>query len=261
MSVDAMLIILQLCFIIAGITFVFLITRSVSMGRKFVDRAYKSRAFWFAGLMIVVLLWMLFTGLFASSVKNVEGISIELLFAAILVAFVYADKTIHVTLEMDFFHRNTLHWRQVRKLAYVVLFAGLIFLIVQIPLTAPPPCSGCTAPLNPGLPSWVSLILNPTTELIVVIEFLVAFVATFGYSSAAIIIGARRTSNLTMKIHLKWFGLGLLSFVVAVLGGLLLSSPLIASFGVLALAYTFYRALMSLTSLGRVNRAEKEIKG
>jgi hypothetical protein len=251
MSIDTTLIILQLSFLIAGIVLVFLISRAVSMGRKFVSRVYKSRVSWFAGVMLVVLLWILFTGLYAEGIA-VEGIAVELAFAAILVAFVYADRMILVTLEMDFFHRNTLHWRQVRKLAYVALFAGLIYLIVQIPLTAPPTCSSCAAPLHPGLPSWVSAIINPTTELIFILEFLAAFIVTFGYSSSTIIIGARRTSDMTMKRHLRWFGLSLLSFVIAIAGGLLTNSFLLASFAVLVLVYTFYRALMSLTFIGRL---------
>lgn len=259
MSIDIVLIIFQLSLLIAGIVLVFLISRALTLGRRFVSQVYRSRAFWFAGVMLSVLFWLLFTGLFYSSVKNVEGIAVELSLITILLVFVCADRTILVMLEMDFFHRNTLHWRRARVPAYVAIFAGAIFLIAQIPLTAAPTCSGCYAALLPGLPSWVSVFINPTTESIVTIELLLGSLVIFGYLFSVFLIGTRRISDMTLKRHLRWLGLSVLLLIVTIAGGYLESifigfdgDVVLSSFEILVMSYTFYRALMSLTVIGKL---------
>lgn len=268
MSFDIPLTAAELFFLVAGIVVVFMISRAVTMGRKFASRPYRSRAFWFAGVMLTVLFWLLFTTLYLSGADLAafgEGFSVEVALVTVFVVFVYADRTILVTLDMDFLHRNTLHWKQVRKLAYVALFAGVVDLMVQIPFTAAPTCSTCGAALNPGAPSWYATFYN-ATGLFFNIDFFGSFLVLFPYAFGAAIIGARRTSDTTMRRHVRWLGLSflifLLTFVIGFIVGDILSLAGVVEFylGVSAFLYASYRALMSLTSIGKVARVETGIK-
>jgi hypothetical protein len=261
MSIDLVSIIVELILLIAGIVLFFLISRAVTIGRKFVGQVYRSRAFWFAGVMIVALISVLsdlvsiLFNLYPSSSLSALGILVFI--AWVLVMFVYADRTILVTLEMDFHHRNTLHWRPIRTLAYVAMFANVFYLYAYIFVTKAPTCSSCPIVYLPGLPSWVPVILPG----ILVPEAILAFIVTFGYTISALIIGDRRTSDMTMKRHVRWLGLSFLIFLGFLVGftlslvGLITSlyvAFLLQSFIILVVVYTFYRALMSLTPIGRL---------
>ncbi len=255
MSIDIPSVIAELSLLIAGIVLVFLISRAVMIGQKFVSPVYRSRAFWFAGVMVVAListlsdLVTLLFGLYPSTSLSFLGIVVMLTW--VLVMFVYADRTILVTLEMDFHHRNTLHWRPVRTLAYVAMFANVFYLYVFIFLTNPP-CSSAPCPPEflPWVPSWVQAIFPS----ILVPEAIVAFIVVFAYTISALIIGDRRTSDMTMKRHVRWLGLSFLIFLsfFVLLGTSSNANDLLGSFIDLALVYTFYRALMSLTFIGRL---------
>jgi hypothetical protein len=272
MSFDIGLTILELCFLFAAIAFVFLISRAIIIGRKFVSQVYRWRAFWFAGVALAALTTVLsglisaLFGLYPST--SLSFIGIYSLITWILVMFVYADRTILVTMEMDFLHRNILRWRPVRPLAYVVMFASVFWSYAYIGVTEAPTCSSGPCPIVyvPGAPSWAPVIFP---GILVPVAFL-AFAVTLGYALSCVIIGARRTPDMTMRRHVKWLGFSFLIFFgllvffalglglgtgfTAVEGDLAISSV------VLALVYPFYRALMSLTSIGRVAKLETGIK-
>jgi hypothetical protein len=261
MSIDITLIIAELILLIAGIVLVFLISRAVMIGRKFVGQVYRSRAFWFAGVMVIALISVLSNlisalfNLYPST--SLSALGIIALLAWVLVMFVYADRTILVMLAMDFHHRNTLHWRPIRTFAYVAVFANVFYLYAFIFVTKAPTCPSCPAAYLPGLPSWVPVILPG----ILVPEAILAFIVTFGYTISTVIIGDRRTSDMTIKRHVRWLGLSFLIFLSFFVGftlpsiGLIISlyvAFLLQSFITLVVVYTFYRALMSLTPIGRL---------
>jgi hypothetical protein len=268
MSISIVSIIAEVCSLGAAVVLLFLILRAIVLGRKFVGQVYKSRAHWFAGVMLVALIWVLsglFTVLFnlypVSSIPVLEGLGISVFLAFVLAMFVYADRTILVALEMDFLHRNTLHWRPLRTLAYVAMFASVFYLYAFISVTKPPCGLACPTAFDPGVPSWVPAIF-PSSYLVLLVPLFLVIVSLV-YMLSAIIIGARRTPDMTIKRHVRWVGLGFLIFlgVFLSLGQGTTNGLLIGSFVVLAMAYTFYRALMSLTSFGRVDKVEKKIKG
>jgi hypothetical protein len=272
MSFDVGLTIFELCLLFAGIAFVFLISRAIVIGRKLVSRVYRWRAFWFAGVVLAALITVLSAlisalfGLYPST--SLSFIGIYSIITWILVMFVYADRTILVTMEMDFLHRNILRWRPVRTLAYVVMFASVFWLYAFIEVTEAPTCSSsvCPAVYAPGAPSWAPVIFP---GILVPVAFL-AFAVTLGYALSCVIIGARRTSDMTMRRHVRWVGFSFLIFFSLIVffnlgiglgtGLTALEGDLVVSSFVLALVYPFYRALMSLTSIGRVAKVEKEIK-
>jgi hypothetical protein len=134
------------------------------------------------------------------------------------------------------------------------MFASIFYLYAFISVTAPPcPSGNCPTVFDSGVPLWVRAMF-PSNYLGPLVPLFVA-VASLAYMLAAIILSARRTSDMTMKRHVRWVGLGFLiffGFFVASVTGATNTELLIDSFVVLALAYAFYHALMSLTPIGRL---------
>ena len=92
------------------------LVRAVQMGRGFVNRLYRGRAHWTAAVMLLTIISLSISSIYGNGLGLVSTIPFAIL---VLVMFVFADRTIQVAVEMDFFHRNTLRWRLVRKLLYV----------------------------------------------------------------------------------------------------------------------------------------------
>ncbi len=200
--------------------------RGVEIGRTLVSRVYRNRAFWIAGLCIALVLQSS-TG-YVPSVNNLLIGALPLFeitfFLLVFVIFVFIDSTVMVALELDFFHRNTLRWKQLRRPFYLV---GLALLV---------------------------LIILPATA-----QTFVAFFLVLGYSVAALIIGARRTPDRTIKRHIMLLGFVLIAFIIMSFlfnSTSTLSVDLLYDFLIVLYPYLLYRAVMTLSSVGRI---EKEI--
>jgi hypothetical protein len=200
--------------------------RAIQMGRDFVNRLYRARAFWTAAVALVVMIVLSVDSVVGNGLGLATAVPAILLF---IVLFVFADRTVQVAIEMDFFHRNTLRWRQVRKLLYVVLLTDVVYFLVGL-------AGGVLSPL---------------------LFFGTVFVV-FGLAIAAVAISALRTPDRTIKRHVGLFGILLVGFIAALYTGqpgvapaLNFASDLI----VVAMAYTLFLMVMSLSPLGRVEKA------
>lgn len=199
--------------------------RGFEIGRKFVSRVYRNRAFWIAGVCIALVLQGS-TG-YDPSLNNtlIGGLPLfEITFFVLFfVIFVFIDSTILVTLEMDFFHRNTLRWKQIRRPFYLVglaLFA-LIFL--------------------PGNPlTFAAFILVPLP-----------------YSVVALFIGARRTPDRTLKRHITLLGFVVIAFLVMTFifnHTSILWVDLLDDFLTVLFPYLLYRAVMTLSPVSHIEK-------
>jgi hypothetical protein len=201
--------------------------RGVQIGRTLVSRVYRNRAIWIAGVCLAQAVqsqvpdsWM------------IGGLPVFELayFVLITLIFVFIDSTIMVTLELDFFHRNTLRWRRGRFVAYPALIGTLV--------------AGATATaLGYSLDSPLLLL----------------FPVTFGYAVGALIIGSRRTPDRTLRRHIILLGFVVIIFVTTTFMfnfTSIVSVDLLDDFLTLLTAYLLYRAVMTLSPLGRV---EKEL--
>lgn len=221
------------------------IYRALQMRGAFVNPAYRSRATGSVFLMLVILI--LFVTFYApipsSGVLSVIGFLPFL--AAILTFFAYADRSVLVAIETDFFHRNTLRWFQVRWLAGFALVAAITLLVPAIVFL--PAFNGFPPPDYPVL------------GLVAFFMFLVAVPLVLAYSTAALIVGARRSSDRTLRRSILLLGLALSTLVLY----LVLTIPLTQ--GTLPYAvvnngtalvgiYLIYRSVMSLSPLGRVEK-------
>ena len=215
------------------------IWRSAQMARVFVDRVYKSKAVWMAALTSTILLSELSSFVQFPSTALGSLLVITPLALVILVSYAFVDRTILVAMRTDFFHRDVIGWMKVRLPGFA-LVAGALCLIVPDWVLVP---SGTSTP-----PFWSTVSFD---------IFVVVVPLVLGYAAIVMVISARRTADRTLKRHILLLGLSLGCFAVVLA---LFASPSTDLFDLLEDAlnvgslYLLYRAVMSLTLLGRVDK-------
>lgn len=237
MSADLLSLLDYASFLVASIILVLAAYRGVEMLRAFVNRVYRNRASW----MVAVILLALFNTLSNLVPSFVSGaVSFLLLIVLIVVVFAFVDSSILTTLEMDFFHRNTLRWRGARVIAYPLLY-GDIAISVSLDFV-----SGAS-----GSPAWLSaLTASPAYTL----QAAVVVFGVLGYSGAALLVGARRTPDLVVKRHLILVGFAFSIFIVATANDLTVSSAVLNDFLTVLASAVIYFATMALSPIGRVEK-------
>ena len=215
------------------------IWRSAQMARVFVDPVYKSKAVWMAALTSTILLSELSSFVQFPSTALGSLLVITPLALVIIVSYAFVDRTILVAMRTDFFHRDVIGWMKVRLPGFA-LVAGALCLIVPDWVLVP---SGTSTP-----PFWSTVSFD---------IFVVVVPLVLGYAAIVMVISARRTADRTLKRHILFLGLSLACFAVVLA---LFASPSTDLFDLLEDAlnvgslYLLYRAVMSLTLLGRVDK-------
>jgi len=216
------------------------IYRALEMRGGFGNSAYRSRATWSAFLMLIILILMVtnFINFPSSGILSFLG-ALPFL-ALIFTIFAYADGSVRVAMETDFFHRDTLGWSRMRWPAMVVL---VFFVIGAFGGTA---VSNLTAQEQ----YWVDNVVN---------LFFFAVAAIIAYSAAALILGARRSSDRTLRRSILFLGLALCTLVVSLVATSFLSDGTLPyvivnkGTGVVGI-YLIYRSAMSLSPIGKIER-------
>jgi hypothetical protein len=221
------------------------IYRTVTMRRGFFDPVYRSRALWSAVLMFVILLTnlMTFVNLPNDTISNLIGFSPFV--AIILVSYAYVDRSVVVAMSADFFHRNTLHWLQFRRLGYGLMAATT--LVTYGAVIVAPEYLAYSGPTSAS--SGFGILFY---------QFFLIVIFVLGISALALGVASRRTSdrNLRKSIRLLGYALGL--FVVSLSIGTGSNSGVANIAGnilTLGATYFLYRSTMSLTALGKVEKA------
>lgn len=215
------------------------IWRSAQMAHVFVDRVYKSKALWMAALTSSILISELSSFVQFPSTALESLLVISPLALVIIVSYGFVDRTILVAMRSDFFHRDVIGWMKVRISGFV-LVAGALCLIVPDWVLVP---SGTSTP-----PFWSTVAFD---------VFVVVVPLVLGYAAIAMVVSARRTADRTLKRHILFLGLSLALFAVVLA---LFALPSTDAFDLLEDAlnvgslYLLYRAVMSLTLLGRVEK-------
>jgi hypothetical protein len=220
----------ELVFFVVMVSYGFTAYRGAAMARGFVKGLYRSRAYWVVALSLAILIndatgHLPYIGNYLLANIPLDFVSIPLL---ILVVYTFADRTILVALDLDFFHRNTLHWRQFRLVAYPLLYGEVALVFLE----------------NNGFPQLDPLATGTT--------FLVLFVLIFGYTLITVIFSARRTSDTVFKRHMLLLGLAFAIGIIALTNGFILSSDILDDLTALVGAYVWYRAAMTLTIVSKV---------
>jgi hypothetical protein len=216
------------------------IFRALEMRRAFVKGAYRSRATWSTLLMLVIIPSM------AENFVNVPNFGLLSLLgflpfiALVLVIFAYADRSVLVAIETDFFHRDTLGWLRARWPIAIFLISTMAVEVVGGLVLTP-------AAQN----SFLGDVLNGL--------FFVSLAPILGYATAALIVGARRSADRTLRRSILLFGLALSTLVISIV----VSAPFASGTlpyvivnqgtGIVGI-YLIYRSMMSLSPLGRVEK-------
>jgi hypothetical protein len=214
------------------------IYRALQLHRAFVNPNFRSRATWSGFLMLMILITFLNNYLPSSSPLSIIGF---LPFIALLmVIFAYVDKSVLITMETDFFHRDTLGWLRARKPIALVFVACLV-----VGVTLSDPDLGAT----------------PWENNVGFVFFLAATVGVLSYCTAAMIVGARRSSDRALRRSILLVGLALSTLVFSIAAaspfdqGSLLYVIINQGTGLVGISL-IYKSVMSLSPLGRV---EKEL--
>ena len=217
--------------VVAAAIFLFAALRAVTIGRALVNRVYRNRAYITGAFAVLVVANQLIPDSW-----TIVGIPFYALTYFLFLAFVFVlvDITIMVSLDTDFFHRNTLRWRQVRLVAYPMVVAIEIY-----------------AEASNYLPS--NFLSTPLGEaLLVVVLAIFAFV--FLYSTLTAIVSARRCPDVPLKRFMEYLGILLLLFLVNTLLYVLVTE-VVAPFLFIIFGYVIYRMAMSLSPVGKVQKS------
>jgi hypothetical protein len=210
--------------------------RGFTIGRALPSRVYRNRAFWIAVLCVAIF----FQDQIPDGIMVGGGLPLFQLtfFIELFVLFVFIDSTALVALELDFFHRNTLRWRKLRPVFYPLALIGETTLLL---ITY---ASGLPSP-----PSWATaFFVKPLVG---------AFFVIFGYAVVAMVVAARRTQDRTLRRHVMLLGLFFATFIATTFMFNFTSILLVDLLNDLLVVlgyYAFYRAVMSLSPVGRVEK-------
>jgi hypothetical protein len=201
---------------------IFAAYRAFALGRALVVPSYRMRALWFGVLDVSIVVYIALY--LASAVFSIVPFWLNDVITTLLgvIFFVWIDRTIEVTLGQDYFHRNTLRWRQLRKLFLVGAGVTLIESGIAYAFT-----SSAYSPLY--------------------LASIVLYTLTLGYAGAVLTVGAFRTTDIATKTHLRWIALTLVAIILANFLPYALSVTIVD-----VITYFFYRASRSLYLMGHL---------
>jgi hypothetical protein len=212
------------------------IYRALQMRGAFVNPAFRSRATWSGFLMLTILTVFVSNYAPVSSSGVLSLVGFLPFIALLLVIFAYADKSVLVAIETDFFHRDTLGWRHAR---WPVALVFVVSLGAAIMVGNP----------SAGAPLWEFVVGQ--------VLWLVATAVVLSYCTIALIVGARRSSDRALRRSILLFGEALSTLVFSIVASTpfnqgTLPYVIINQGTSLVAIYLIYRSVMSLSPLGRV---------
>jgi hypothetical protein len=215
----------------------FAILRALEMGKAFAAPLYRGRAYWTATLLAILTVSNVFGNFPVVENWGLGNISYsETVFVVLLLfVLVFVDRNLVTMREIDFFHRDTLRWSLARRGLFAAMIAVSAILL------------GISTAVNTNTPTI------PPEFIVPIIAFFAVDAAALGYAALALVVGAKRTPDKTMRSFSKVLGIallfGVLSFtiwIVPVVGNWL--SALCTVFS----TYALYRAVMTLSPVGKL---------
>src|SRR5579862_9131526 len=88
--------------------------RAIAIGRALVSPVFRKRAYWTAALMISAAFSSLTIFFPPTKVPIINFLEALPFFLVLFVILAFVDSTISATREIDFFHRDALHWSRFR---------------------------------------------------------------------------------------------------------------------------------------------------
>jgi hypothetical protein len=158
-----------------------------AIGKSLVSPLYRRQALWVGAIGIYFTAFFLFIGLaqtlginFTDNIASSIAVG-AFIYVGVVTFFVWIDSTIRVARRSDPLRRNTLKWSGLRWVFGFFVFVGTFFGLVF----------NSTQALN----AVQSTPLYGTIGIVLLL------------GSIALIKGGRRSADLVLKAHLRWFGL------------------------------------------------------
>ncbi len=218
--------------------------RAVQIGQAFVNRVYRSLANLYALFVITGLVDI--TIVYFPFFPNASVASISIAFSRTALGFVtvgFIDRIALVANETDFFHRDSLHWRRIRNPSIIAFFATVVAFVIALTVFVP------------------SSTPNPLV-LLVEVPIALLFFGFGGYFIALVAVSARRTPDAVLRKNLRLLGFALVFLIAGIpfQGKSLLPLPIAHDLLALLGGYVFYRAVMSLSPVGRTQTSEFQVE-
>lgn len=212
--------------------------RGIQIGRGLVDKTFKTRSYWTALIasFFITTTLLNFVPFFGAPQTTFVGAFLGSLpwQVEFFILFSFIDSTIMVTMKMDFFHRNTLRWSSFRRPLTVAYVVSDFFLFTSTNYA-----------YSGGPPGWLVPIVYASVAVVI---------GPLLIGVPILLIGARRTPDRTMKRFVTLLGLTMLLYVLfgLVLGEISPSVSQATSILGPVAAFVFYKAVMSLSPVGRI---------
>lgn len=225
---------------ITGVVFLILafgITRALEIRRAFVNPIFRSRATWMVLLMLVIIIVNI-VSLFPVPDTGLASLAGFLPFLAlILVIYLYVDGSVLVAMETDFFHRESFGWSKARWPVGICLFASMVVLVVV----------SLIVPATAAIPFWDVVAENAAFAVIPII---------LAYCTVALVVGARRSANRSLRKSILFFGIALSTLVLTLIATFPLAQGSLAYVILdqgtsLVAVYLLYLSVSSLSPLAR----------
>ncbi len=215
--------------------------RAFELGRVLIRGVYRNRAYWTGATALALVLFTLAADFLPPS-NPLSPLAFPLI---AIVLLVFIDSSVKVARDTDFFHRSTLGWERRRKAFPVLLAASLAVAVLDVYFF--------------GTTSYTSTVLGALG----VFQVFAVLAAVFSWGAAALIVGARRSPDRSLRRFASMLGRVVASFVLFLtvwipfapfsltvqdLGGTI--SIFCATVG----TYYLYQAVMSLSPVGRVEQ-------
>ena len=231
--------------LVASVILVFSFYRAIEFGRVLVAGTYKSRAKWTAVFLASAVFLLLDSNGLVPYLSSIDAADTG--FVLITVALpLFVNSNIRTARESDFFHRDALHWRSLWRVTMTVVLCSVAV-------------SGASIAYSPGVLTGTSSVL--WANLGYPVSFFVLIIVSI-YGGGSLTVAARRTQDQTMKKFVRMLGLALLGlfFYFTVWAPIDYFAPgvgdAISELGFIMSAYYLYRAVMSLSPLGKIETLE-----
>ncbi len=233
--------------LVVGALFSYSAYWALTIRKVLMSYLYRRQALWVGGVATYFVAQSAFV---ASAIfYNATGFYANLLAAAFIAVgtaatFVWIDSTVLVARRSDPLQRDTLHWSKLRYFIGITQAVGNFFNILFNVIFASSSGSSYQLLGYPPLLGYIGTILL--------------------LGAVALLVSARRSGDMTLRRHLKWFGLGAgllwvtgqLGSPWAKVGGDSILLPIITYSLFAIAAYCFYRSAKSLVPLGRLSVAD-----
>jgi hypothetical protein len=245
MSIDYLFVWSVFAIVVASVILIFSLYRAVEFGRVLVGGIYKSRAKWTAVFLASTVFLLVDSNGYVPYLSSFDMSNAGFMVTTVALPL-FINGNIRAAQASDFFHRDPLHWLTLEK-AIIVAALASVAISVAVILYSPGVLSG-SSPLW-----WVNLGYAQYFFLLIVVST---------YGAASLIVAARRTQDRTMRRFVRMLGLSLLGLVIYFTVWIPIDyfapsvGDAISFLGFIMTAYFLYRAVMSLSPLGKVEELE-----